>query len=103
MLQAIAVREYYWPDYVIQDYLIHYACRTFSEIKEDMEYSQEWQCNHRNDLALLMSQPYDELKYKQLIQTDFFFKLSFRSQWIREREGVQTFYGRILSGIIDLR
>lgn len=103
MLQAIAKQEQVWPDYVIQDYLIYFACRNFPKVKKEVEKSQEWSCKYRNELANVMNEPYDEVQYRQLIQSDFFFKLSFRTSWKKEINGKLTYYGRILSGIIDFR
>lgn len=100
MLQAIAEREKCWPDYVIQDYLIYYACRTFTSIRQAME-NQPIESKKRNELANMMNHPYDGDIYRKLVSTDFVFKLSFRSQWNKEiSDGKQTFYGRILSDII---
>lgn len=100
MLQAIAQRESYWPDYVIQDYLIFYACRMFPSVRKDMEISQKWQCDYRNELASLMNQPYDEKKYRQLLQSDFFFKLSFRSNCASKTNGGRaTFYGKLICNL----
>lgn len=97
MLKSIAEREQYWPDYVIQDYLIHYACRIFPSIRQDMETMSIKNCR-RGDLAAIMNQPYDNDLYRKLISTDFVFKLSFRSPWSEKTsQGEQTFYGYILS------
>lgn len=98
MLQAIAVRESYWPDYVIQDYLIYYAYRHSHQINEDMALCKKYECKYRNQLAALMNKPYDAIMYKQLTDSDFVFKLSFRSQWkCKTEDGHQTFYGKLLS------
>jgi hypothetical protein len=102
MLQAIAINERCWPDYVIQDYLIYYACHHFQQVKNDMKEYQKYECKYRNRLAELMNSSWNENDYLALIKTDFVFKLSFRSKWHKETsQGEQTFYGRILSGIIE--
>lgn len=99
MLQAMALREKCWPDYVIQDYLIHYACRTFPEVRDAME-SMNIECANRNQLANLMNQTYDSKVYAALINTDFLFKLSFRAPWVeRDSDGNMTFYGYLLSNL----
>ena len=99
MLKEIALREIEWPDYVIQDYLIHYACRYFSVVSSLMTEAQKRKSNKRNELASLMNDIYDETIYQGLIKDDYFFKLSFRSTWQKEtNDGRQTFYGRILQG-----
>lgn len=102
MLQAIAVREKYWPDYVIQDYLIYYTCRTFPIVQKEMADCLMNESKYRNKLAMQMNQCYDKDLYHKLTHTDFVFKLSFRTTWKKETPvGKQTFYGRILSGIIE--
>ena len=96
MLQAIAINERCWPDYVIQDYLILYACQNFQQVKNDMQKCQKYECKYRNRLAELMNSPWSEKDYLNLIKTDFVFKLSFRSKWKRyDPSGKQTFYGKI--------
>lgn len=102
MLQTIGEREKYWPDYVIQDYLIYYACRFFPEVQESMKQIQGVSGKKRNDFALIMNQPFNLIEYMDLTSSDFAFKLSFRSPWkIKTSSGEETFYGRILDGIID--
>lgn len=96
MLQAIAINERCWPDYVIQDYLILYACRNFQQVRNDMQKCQKYECKYRNRLAELMNSPWSEKDYLNLIKADFVFKLSFRSKWKRyDPSGKQTFYGKI--------
>lgn len=96
MLQAIAINERCWPDYVIQDYFILYACRNFQQVRNDMQKCQKYECKYRNRLAELMNSPWSEKDYLNLIKTDFVFKLSFRSKWKRyDPSGRQTFYGKI--------
>lgn len=49
-----------------------------------------------------MDQPFDVIQYTNLTSSDFAFKLSFRSLWkTKTSSGEETFYGRILNGIID--
>ena len=98
MLQTTALREKYWPDYVIQDYFIYLACRIFPQVTMEMEKAQKWECNGRGEFATLMNRPYDQDAYYRLIKKSFVFKLSFRSKWITETvDGKQTFYGWVLS------
>lgn len=102
MLKLMAEREKGLLDYVIIDYLIYYACRKFPSIAADMERCQSIPCKHRNTLASIMNQAYNEETYRNLIKTDFVFKLSFRSPWTEKTgTGEQTFYGRLLSDIIE--
>lgn len=101
MLKAIAVREDYWPDYVIQDYLIYYACREFPTVCKDMNEVKRIPCVHRNDLASVMDKPFNEETYNHLFETDFVFKLSFRSDWQSyTKDGQPTFYGKLIGEII---
>lgn len=102
MLKEIALREKYWPDYVIQDYLILYACRSFPSVKADMSEAQKVEAKRRNELATIMNDPYEETVYQDLIKEDYVFKLSFRSAWREQTDdGRQTFYSRIVNGVID--
>lgn len=100
MLQAIGEREKCWPDYVIQDYLIYYACRNFSDIRKSMREIQGFSGKKRNEFASIMNDPFDINRYTELTKNDFVFKLSFRSPWKEYTDdGKQTFYGYILSKI----
>ena len=101
MMISIAEREKQWPDYVIQDYLIYYAYKNLPEVEEMLAQSTAIPCRNRNKLAEMMNDKFDEKIYKELIDNDFVFKLSYRAKWKKETaEGAQTFYGRILNGVI---
>lgn len=101
MMISIAVREKQWPDYVIQDYLIYYAYKNIPGIEEMLAQSTAIPCRNRNKLAEMMNDKFDEKRYKELVENDFVFKLSYRAKWKKETaEGAQTFYGRILNGVI---
>jgi hypothetical protein len=64
--------------------------------------NQPIECRNRNEFANMMNKPYNADIYRELISTDFVFKLSYRTPWIKETgDGKQTFYGRILSDIIE--
>lgn len=103
MLQAIAINEKYLPDYVIIDYLIYYACRNFHKARQDMKIAQNKTSPKRNYFATIMNNKYDETVYRELIKSDFVFKLSFRAPWKTSTStGELTFYGRILNGIISI-
>ena len=100
MLQAIAINEKKWPDYVIQDYLFYYACRHFFLVRRQMN-AINLHTEHKDSLALLMNYPFEENKYDELIKDNFVFKLRFRTPWkTKTTDGKCTFYGRILQGII---
>ena len=99
MMQAMAVNEKCWPDYVIQDYLIFYAYRFIPCIKDDM-LNISIHNEHRNELASLMNEPYDNFIYSQLCQTDSIFKLSYKSNYVcRTSDCNLTFFGKLIARI----
>lgn len=101
LLQNIAIKEKYWLDYVLFDYAIFLACREFPEVNESMKKCQGTGGSRRGDLAKIMNDEFNNNAYQNLISSDCIFKLSFRTLWVSETEnGKQTFYGRILQGII---
>ena len=101
MLIAIGEREKQWPDYVIQDYLIYYAYKHLPGIANMLEESKTIPCYKRNELANIMDTKFNEKIYKELIQEDFVFKLSYRTKWRTVTDnGEETFYGRTLKNII---
>lgn len=102
MLQAIAIRESYWPDYVIQDYLIHYACRNYKNIRHDME-SITIHNPYRYDLLKIIERPYNEYTYNQIVKSDFVFKLAYRTPKKQNSQGNPTLYGKMLQGIIRFK
>lgn len=98
MMQAIAIKECYWPDYVLQDFLIYYACRRFPQIGQAMTACNEIEFKNRGTLASLMNNPYNEEEYKDLITTDYIFKLSFRTKWNKfAPQGRPTYYGHLIA------
>ena len=101
MLIEIAKKETVIPDYVTIDYLIFLAIRTFSQTHEDLERAKDIPCANRHKLATIMNDAYSHNRYKELIENDFIFKLSFRANWNKTtKDGDETFYGRILKDII---
>lgn len=100
MLIAIAMRENFWPDYVIQDYLFYYACRNIPGISEQMDMINLHNPN-KDQLAFLMSKEFDMEQYNKLTEIECFFKLRYRTPWpTHTKDGKETFYGRILRNII---
>lgn len=100
MMQKVACNKPVWPDYVFQDYLIHYACRHDASIRIDMENMKIHNPN-RNKLSSLMNEEFDSKIYKTLIQSDFVHKLSFKSKYMVRHHTNYTFGGTILNGCID--
>ena len=55
-------------------------------------------CRNRNKFAGMMSEKFDKKRYKELIENDFAFKLSYRAKWKKQTiDNQQTFYGKILN------
>ena len=98
LLKAIALGEKQYPDYVLQDYAIYTAYRLIPQVRQDMARLTELPCPNRNKLAEWMNLPYNEREYKRLTESDFVFKLSFRSPWYPfTSSGQETFYGHLIS------
>lgn len=100
MMQAIALNEKYWLDYVLQDYFIYYACRRFPLIGQAMTACNQIEFKNRGELASLMNNPYNDEAYHNLIQNDYIFKLSFRANWHKyDSQGQSTFYGHLIEKV----
>lgn len=99
-MKNIACKYQVWPDYVFQDYLIHYACRHYISIKTDME-NMEIHNPNRNKLSSLMNIEFDSNIYKALTQSEFVHKLSFRTKLIERKKNNYTFWGAIKNGYTD--
>lgn len=98
MMQAIAIKERYWPDYVLQDFLIYYACRRFPLIGQAMTACNEIEFKNRGKLASLMNSQYNDEEYDSLVKTDYIFKLSFRTNWNKyDSQGRVTYYGKLIA------
>lgn len=98
MLQQMAVREKCLLDYVLIDYLIYYAYRFLPGVGEQLQHAATWPCSKRNTLATMMNAEYKQEEYAELIRSDYFFKLSFRSAWkTQTQDGKMTYYGFVLS------
>lgn len=97
MMNEFAIKEEFWPDYVFQDFLYYYAFNKFSIAANDIKNISIHNLK-RNKLATIMNEPYDEKFYKELIDTDFLFKLSYKANWKeKDSNGNTTFYGFLLS------
>ena len=98
MMLAIAVKELYWLDYVLQDFLIYYACRRFPLIGQAMTACNEIEFKNRGKLASLMNSQYNNEEYDSLVKTDYIFKLSFRTNWNKyDSQGRVTYYGKLIA------
>lgn len=92
-----SIKDCYLLDYVLIDYFINYCFRYSKCFRNDIKKM----CitnPKRNGFAMIMGQEYEEDKYKELLSTDFIFKLSYRTTWKTEKEGKHTFYQKLLSG-----
>lgn len=96
MLQAIAEREHYWPDYVIQDYFYYFACQRFKQVREQMELISINSPN-RGKLADILNEKYDKKKFDLLMSEGLVFKLRYRKPWKKfTPTGEQTVYSHIV-------
>ncbi len=97
-MERMALSDKAWPDYVFQDFLIYYALHYSPSISNDMEQSGTLPCRHRNSLARLMNTPFDSGIYQSMCETDFVFKLSYRTPWRTSTpDGRHTFYGTLIA------
>lgn len=99
-MKNIACQYQVWPDYVFQDYLIHFACRHYISIKTDVE-KMEIHNPYRNTLSSLMNKEFDSIVYKTLTQSEFVHKLSFKTKLIENHKNNYTFWGAIKNGYVD--
>ncbi len=100
MLSAMIQQEKMTLDYVLVDYLIYYAVHHFPGIRAEFEKFSELPGNNRGQLARLMPKVFDEKEYRRLCESDFVFKLSFRTPWpSRTSEGKVTFYGKLIENL----
>lgn len=99
VMERVAEECNAWPDYVFQDFLFYYAVENLSGVKKLMIRNSTRPCKNRNTLATLMDKPFDKARYDKLIETDFVFKLSFRTAWPKTTaDGRMTFYGKLIDG-----
>lgn len=100
MLIKVCEQEKVWPDYLFQDRVLSFAHRNIQASKIAIT-STPTNATKRFLLYPLMNQPYSPQLYKQLISTDWIFKLSYKSYYIESIKGVSTFYKKILDGSIN--
>lgn len=97
MLSEMIQKEKMTLDYVLVDYLIYYAVHHFPGVAEEFKKFAEIPGTNRGRLAQLMGRPFDDEEYTQLCESDFVFKLSFRTPWRgRTPDGTVTFYGKLI-------
>ena len=100
MLLAVCERERVWPDYLFQDRLLSFAHRKLKAAKEAIDAAPT-NATRRFLLFPMMNKPFDKEYYRQLIETDWLFKLSYKSFYKEECDGMPTFYAAMLDGTVD--
>lgn len=99
LITALAVNEKCFPNYFMVDCMISYAYRNFNWAKNMIDNMPDFNTRCA-DLFLLYfnaNKQYDEEEYKQLIENDWIFKLTYKSVWLKRVDGKLTFYGKLLS------
>lgn len=100
MLIAVCKKEEVWPDYLFQDRLLDYAHRKVVASREAIDATPA-NNTRRYLLYPMLNKPFDETFYKDLTSTDWLFKLSYKSHFIIEQNGEETFYGKMIKGTIN--
>ncbi len=106
----ITIRDFflnYWKhndtmvDYLMVDYMIVLAqkydkriAQIFADIKPNNPECDE--------LYKVMGEQFDESKWCALKEDTYLFKLSWKYQYPREKNGVPTFYGKLLKGNLNV-
>lgn len=100
MLIAVCEKEDVWPDYLLQDRLLDYAHRNVGASREAINATP---ANNTRRFLLypMLNKPFDEAFYNDLTSTDWLFKLSYKSHFIMEQNGEETFYGKMIKGTIN--
>lgn len=97
MLIALCERETYWPDYLVQDFLIGYAFNNLPSVRETMISCPD-NNPRRSDLWIRMNKVFDADEYKMLAKDNWMFKLSYKSHLKVSINGRMTYYGTMISG-----
>jgi hypothetical protein len=92
-------RECFLIDYLLTDYLIVLANKHCSEIAEDFS-SIEPNNPQCDELVKVLGEPYDEEYWKSLKSETNLFKLTWKQEFPREKNGQRTFYGMLLDGAL---
>lgn len=97
MLIAVCEHEKTWPDYLFQDRLISYAHRKIAASKNAINQTPN-NSTKRFLLFPMMNKAFNIDYYKKLLETDWVFKLSYKSYYKKEINGMPTFYKMIVDG-----
>ncbi len=87
----------YLIDYLVTDYMIVMAQRYDSEIREKFEQIPENnpECD---ELFKILGESYDEQVWKQIKSKTGLFKLSWKQSFPMQKNGMPTFYAKLLEG-----
>ena len=88
-------------DYLMVDYMIVLAQRydeRIAKIFADIKPNNP-QCD---ELYKVMGDKFDEKKWKDLKKATYLFKLSWKYQYPKEKDGVETFYGKLINGNMNI-
>ena len=100
MLLAVCEKEKVWPDYLLQDRLLDFAHRKIKASKQAMNATPTNATKHFL-LFPQMNKPFDKELYHRLVATEWFFKLSYKSYYKKECDGLPTFYAAMLDGTMN--
>lgn len=93
-------RSDYLVDYLLTDYLIVMAQRHCPEIAQIFAAIEP--NNPRcDDLFCALGEPYDDAEWAALKSETSLFKLSWKQELPAERDGCDTFYGKLLKGELE--
>ncbi|MFI3321285.1 MAG: capsular polysaccharide synthesis protein [Rikenellaceae bacterium] len=83
-------------DYLLFDFAITFAYENFPSVKYMIDSCPENSVG-RNRLHFMLNDEFDNQKYLDLIEKNWVFKLSYKSQWRKTTSaGKQTFYGKLV-------
>lgn len=86
-------------DYLMIDYMIVLAQQKDREIEEAFKkIPPNNPCC--DELYNILGEPFDELTWKNLKKETSLFKLSWKHEFPKEKNGIETFYGNLLNGCL---
>ena len=83
--------------YLLQDYLIDLAQRHDPRIKAAFAHIAPNQPGS-DELLKVINQPYEEAVWRKLRQETALFLLSWKRNFVKERDGKETFYAKLCRG-----
>lgn len=84
-------------DYLMVDYMIVLAQKQDKRISESFE-KIEPNNSKCDELYKIMDQPFDEERWNKIKKDTVLFKISWKYQYMRDKEGKLTFYGKLMDG-----